>query len=533
MTKALPAFKAALVRGVTVLSDALGIHRHHNSDWEYRGKYYGYQLFSQDGRWCAAEATHVKERNLYRPPSLTDHPPDLLFAEGREKLEQRIRRAEEERFAQNCGHASPEELAAGPTFFIMAPSRSGTTWLARLLASHQDVLLPAEKEMDFFSFMHQIYDIGTYCRKFTHLPRKARGEASPTYTGLPRAAIKHIRDCFPGLKLLWLFRDPVQRAWSYIRMQHGAKSGDDLQAVRTYLMCDRDILFFGDYTTCIKQWLDYMPRESFHVELLETADTDLRGLLTRACRFLDVDPGPLLAKEGAEEHVNQGSPLSLSPPALHLLQQAYRRNLRNAQVMLRERFGLDVTKDWDMSFLDQPAMPLLMEQNRNGFLTFLYDSDYYAVEIAPPRRRPLQSLEQIPPALLAEIAAGSATGTVDRRTFFRQTCYSWLAFELDGYRSGRRWPLVPTASELRRDYEVALFLEKVPWLGNYLHTIVENCRRHYVAFWRGQIVGIPHDLLIAQKERPLDDLIVDGLANGTILCDTSASRLLHQIEALP
>src|SRR3954471_13604130 len=62
----------------------------------------------------------------------------------------------------------PDRLvrAEGPDFLIIAPGKTGTTWLAANLRCHPAVFVPAVKEVKYFSSYCQWFDLDWYLDHF-------------------------------------------------------------------------------------------------------------------------------------------------------------------------------------------------------------------------------------------------------------------------------------------------------------------------------------------------------------------------------
>lgn len=111
-----------------------------------------------------------------------------------------------------------------PDFLIVGAQRCGTTSLYKTLAQHPDVLAPGlTKGVHYFD---TDYERGMQWYR-SHFPTHARaalaarrsgvqpltGEASPYYMFHPAAGQRIARD-LPGVKLIAVLRDPVERAYS-------------------------------------------------------------------------------------------------------------------------------------------------------------------------------------------------------------------------------------------------------------------------------------------------------------------------------
>src|SRR5207249_6582162 len=123
--------------------------------------------------------------------------------------------------------------------------KSGTSWLYQQLESHPDFWMPPIKELHYFDklsrtkaapphprdeldlcFMEGIrslsgqshIDLENYARLFEPKGSLLSGDISPTYSMLNDEIIERIVSYFPNLKVIFLARDPVERAWSQLSM---------------------------------------------------------------------------------------------------------------------------------------------------------------------------------------------------------------------------------------------------------------------------------------------------------------------------
>jgi len=114
-------------------------------------------------------------------------------------------------------------LRMTPDFLIVGGQRCGTTSLFKTLAQHPAVARPfVFKGVHYFD-MHYDKSFAWYrghfpmrltsrLRRFGR-PRPLTGESSPFYGFHPLAGDRIVRD-LPGVKLIMLLRDPVERAYS-------------------------------------------------------------------------------------------------------------------------------------------------------------------------------------------------------------------------------------------------------------------------------------------------------------------------------
>lgn len=121
-----------------------------------------------------------------------------------------------------------------PGFLIIGAQKCGTTSLYRYVCRHPNVLRASTKELHFFAafysrgwewyraqFPTRLYALGVGVRERS---AAITGEASPSYIFHPAAPLR-IRRHLPNVKLIALFRNPVDRAYSHY--QHSLHRGYD------------------------------------------------------------------------------------------------------------------------------------------------------------------------------------------------------------------------------------------------------------------------------------------------------------------
>src|SRR2546423_3690574 len=107
-----------------------------------------------------------------------------------------------------------------PNLVVIGAKKSGTTSLYHYLASHPDIWMSPEKELDFFvAERNWSRGLGWYGRQFNGAAA-VRGEASPYYTALPqhRGVPERMASVIPEARLIYLVRDPIERLVSHYHM---------------------------------------------------------------------------------------------------------------------------------------------------------------------------------------------------------------------------------------------------------------------------------------------------------------------------
>lgn len=144
-------------------------------------------------------------------------------------------------------------MRKGPDFICIGSQRAGTTTMHKVLKRHPDTWMPPIKELHVFdtadsekrivkamdrldkqggwraaSFMRRyrkLVDlpaperkVGRYARLFEPAGSKPTGDITPAYATLDDDAAGRLADGLPGVKILYVLREPVARLWSQARM---------------------------------------------------------------------------------------------------------------------------------------------------------------------------------------------------------------------------------------------------------------------------------------------------------------------------
>jgi len=100
-----------------------------------------------------------------------------------------------------------------PTFIIAGPPKAGTSSLQYYIRDHPDIYVP-EGEPHFFCD-HYNEGLSYYEQFFKEWSgQRAVGEKTPCYFYMPEIP-ERIKKDFPAIKLLFIFRNPIDRAYSH------------------------------------------------------------------------------------------------------------------------------------------------------------------------------------------------------------------------------------------------------------------------------------------------------------------------------
>jgi len=175
-----------------------------------------------------------------------------------------------------------------PQFIICGAGKSGTSWLHVCLDEHPQVFVPAIKELHYFSYY---FDRGAswYADHFTpSKPDQISGECSPSYLWHPDAPAR-LHDALPDAKLLFILRNPIDRAYSHYCMHLAVDTVSD--DVVQELQPGSEYADIGLYYQHIQRFLSLFPEEQIRVWLHDDMKSDPRKLLAEVFEYIGVDSG--------------------------------------------------------------------------------------------------------------------------------------------------------------------------------------------------------------------------------------------------
>ncbi|MGO1120750.1 sulfotransferase [Rhodovibrionaceae bacterium A322] len=224
------------------------------------------------------------------------------------------------------------------SFLGIGAQKAGTSWLFQQLRQHPQVAFPGGKEIHFWdqkkhkglSWYREIFqrpDEGS-----NGLPIR-RGEITPAYAGLPEAVIAEMARHFPDLKLLYLLRNPIDRAWSsaeMARMRSELRSDEvSDQWYQDHFLSDGSRQR-GDYLLNLQAWQQHFPKDQLLLLDYENIKRNPRQLLRRVARHLDIDPQAVdqLPQASLTQRVFKGSGKPLRPSLAPLLIELYRSDIQ-------------------------------------------------------------------------------------------------------------------------------------------------------------------------------------------------------------
>lgn len=233
-----------------------------------------------------------------------------------------------------------------PSFLGIGAQKAGTTWLFEQLRRHPDVAFPAGKEIHFWDQL-SVRSIAWYESLFKPFEGsgKQTGDITPAYAILPPKIIEICHNHFPDLRLVYILRNPIDRAWSHAKM-HLEKKGVCIARTPESWFIEHfrssESLQRGDHETCIRNWLSFYPREQLLICRFEDLASNPRLFLKSCLHHLGVDETNYDWKADFETRVFPTHTHPLPPGLRAELKAIYGGKLQSLQKFL----GFDLS-EWE------------------------------------------------------------------------------------------------------------------------------------------------------------------------------------------
>jgi len=165
-----------------------------------------------------------------------------------------------------------------------------------------------------------------------------------------------IRRLIPDLKLIFLMREPIDRAWSHARHNFRYREAnfkgrqntiDDISENDWIVNVNDDWnRLCGDYLGQLKRWLSVFPREQIYLGYFEDLAAAPRPFLRSVLNFLDVDPDFADSEHVTIEPVNAGLSKAISRRVERHLAELYQKRTIQLAAFLDREFNTTVPREW-------------------------------------------------------------------------------------------------------------------------------------------------------------------------------------------
>jgi len=225
-------------------------------------------------------------------------------------------------------------------FIIIGAMKAGSTTLTDYLRQNDNICMSEPKEPQFFSRNLSTMTIEEY-ESLWEYPNKICGEAStcysrwPKYTDIP----SQIYQYNPNMKLVYILRDPIERAYSHYR--HNVLTDKlSYKSFQDALDKSEEIISSSMYMMQIERYLEYFPREQILLVDFDDLIHNNIHVINEIERFLGVKVS--LSEEINDTYANKVGIGAASRTLRDLLDKV--RNLKVVNFLVNKAFKPDTRK---------------------------------------------------------------------------------------------------------------------------------------------------------------------------------------------
>jgi len=255
-----------------------------------------------------------------------------------------------------------------PDFMCIGAPRAATTWVHKRLSADPGIFLPKRKEVHFYdeppaavasansaksdlrwseSFYFDVESpahLRWYWHQYRHAGSKLAGDITPLYSTLSVDRIACIRRHMPELKLIYILRNPIERAWSGLRKSVWYQKGEsylqekDADWIMQQVMRP-EVLMRGNYPQAIENWETVFPKEQMLYLFFDDINEDANGSLDQIFDFLGKTRAGVAQAATSSRNVNAAPEKPMPDYVKRALSEHYAEQIRS----LESRFGRDLS----------------------------------------------------------------------------------------------------------------------------------------------------------------------------------------------
>lgn len=181
------------------------------------------------------------------------------------------------------------------------------------------------------------YNDEWYRSLFDNGTGKLKGEITPSYALLDEADVKRISNMFPDLKIIFLLRNPVDRAWAQVRYDWTRSKFSaihDNDRIKEEIESRGQILR-SDYLRTLDIWSAHFPEKNIFIGFFDDVVQSSQSLVRDVLEFLEVKNPGYSKKKKLEKKVKVSRPMEFPAEIKLYLSRKYLPDLQ----ALSERVG--------------------------------------------------------------------------------------------------------------------------------------------------------------------------------------------------
>jgi len=244
-----------------------------------------------------------------------------------------------------------------PDFLGIGARKSGTSWLYYNLGKHPEIYFPPIKEIHYFDRLSKMrekslneklfdrllkkngwwYRCFRDCLQIRSLKRtqwylrylfgsfndrwyaslfeegigKLKGEITPAYSVLDQEAVAHIYKLMPDLKIIYIMRNPIDRAWSHFKhdaslQQRPLNSFSDDEIMKHFT--SPDSLSAGDYLRNVENWRTFFGQHQMLTVYFDEIMNNPKQFILKIFNFLGLNNAESFANKVYKGKIHESLP---------------------------------------------------------------------------------------------------------------------------------------------------------------------------------------------------------------------------------
>ncbi len=274
-----------------------------------------------------------------------------------------------------------EQVNYGPDFICIGAQKSCTSWLHWNLVFHPETSMPPEKEINYFcceppqwqerynrlmkarkneipiteifpfesfpftwyeDFLFTPHTAENYFKLFPKPQGKISGDLSPSYCLLQTQYIEALSKELPNVKIIYLLRNPVDRAWSQFKMmnQDFLLTHPDASEIIHFIE-NEGCLDYSKYTSILNTWEAYFPgrvKVWFYDQICKNPEK----VFMEICKYLNISKNIDFEHNKIKDKVFKGP----SNPMPIGIRRYLNTQLHDELISLHKHFKNVYTKCW-------------------------------------------------------------------------------------------------------------------------------------------------------------------------------------------
>jgi len=169
------------------------------------------------------------------------------------------------------------------------------------------------------------YSDSAYAAMFPDSDTKISGEITPAYSFLNTQDISRMFSINNDLKIIFLLRDPIERAWSHIRYRKPSVLGS-FEEIKNFIDSEEQELR-GNYIKTMKEYSSIFPKENILICFYDAIKNTPKDLLSEVVTYLNGDATAVDQLDTLNKKSNVSKSLKMPTDVYEYLKIKYEKDI--------------------------------------------------------------------------------------------------------------------------------------------------------------------------------------------------------------